>query len=166
MSRFSRDIFQPHERAASAGLAIDWRACYKAFEAGHGEPVIDGGRLVFADGWTHALAYRGPIWPPPKDQNALRALKLVHWRRRREVLSMRFHQLQSLLQGIESEARARGGPIQLVQTFRGEHGIERRQLTSADLDDQHQTLIFLKADIDEADEKVKELEDARPAGVE
>jgi hypothetical protein len=63
------------------GIRINWRDYYHEFCRLHGEPVIvdfpDGPRQLFADGWTYAMRYRGPEWPPPSDSDELTRLQVT-----------------------------------------------------------------------------------------
>jgi hypothetical protein len=68
-------------------LGIDFRQYFRDFCAQHGEPVQQGNRLLFPDGWSyHSLSHKGPEWPPPSDPVKLRVIKITYWRARMQLV--------------------------------------------------------------------------------
>ena len=100
---------------ADRGLRIelDWRATFAAFCSAHGNnPVEHGGRLLFADGWTHsASSYRGPQFPPPANPDELAELQRAYWQKRLATVEAMRAELQARLQDLEQLQKVLGSPL-------------------------------------------------------
>lgn len=100
------------------GVTIDWKATFEAFVERHGGlPVKHGGRLLFADGWEHALDYRGPEFPPPRDdtdegKEALARLRWQYQVLKRKALIMERDWLEGMIGAFDEAQRLRSAPIQ------------------------------------------------------
>jgi hypothetical protein len=96
------------------GIRVDWRATFEAFVELHGGlPIKHAGRLLFADGWGHALDYKGPVFPPPRDKVELARLKLVYQREKRKMLLMEVDWLSETVGFFDEAQRLRGNaPLQ------------------------------------------------------
>src|SRR5262245_40901123 len=83
----------PHlSRSVQTGLQpveVLWSDHFKAFCAAHGGyPLVYKplGRLLFEDGWTHALDHKGPKGPPPESEYEARKLRRNYWKVRRRAV--------------------------------------------------------------------------------
>lgn len=68
-------------------IEVDWQHHFKEFCSVHGGyPLFYAGRLLFADGWMHALDHRGPTYPPPENDGERRKLQRIYWKLRRNAI--------------------------------------------------------------------------------
>lgn len=115
------------------GVQIDWKATFEAFVEAHGGmPVRHGGRLLFADGWGHALDYRGPEFPPPdagtpEGAAELARLKYTYQVLKRKALIMERDWLLGVIETFDQTQRLRSAPLQRRYRTddRDEHGNPR-----------------------------------------
>lgn len=91
-------------------VVLDWAAYFREFCAAHtvrgGGYVVDGGRLLFGDGWTAAADdHRGPYLPPPADPLLLTRLLGRYWRRRLRIVRAELKKATDTLEGLDELRR-------------------------------------------------------------
>lgn len=124
-----RELPVPRSQPAAPRLDVDWAAYFRDFCAAHtvngGGPVVDGGTLLFADGWRYAVdAYEGPEYPPPDDLEALLDLQRRYWRRRRDIVRAERDGLAFRLEGLSNLQRDRAIPLPVTRYLAVEGGRE------------------------------------------
>lgn len=91
-------------------VVLDWPAYFREFCQAHtvrgGGYVVDGGRLLFGDGWTAAADdHKGPYTPPPADPRLLAALLVRYWRRRLQIVRGECKRAADTLEGLRELSR-------------------------------------------------------------
>jgi hypothetical protein len=118
-----RDPFRGLAFRAIEPLRVNWQASYFQFVAAHGEPMEDGGRLLFADGWSRSInSHRGPVWPPPADPVALRAIQTKYWQLRRQEILRQIAELRAVLAGCHELQEAAPSPLVVERLRQGRKG--------------------------------------------
>jgi hypothetical protein len=119
-------------------LGIDFVQYFRDFCAQHGpeEPVQQGRRLLFSDGWSfNAYSHRGPEWPPPSDPVKLRTIKITYWRARmqfvRKLLAFHAGRLRRL-EGLSAAKETAGETRERLAWLLGEMDRAEAELTTLD----------------------------------
>lgn len=91
----------------------DWKSFFQSFRAAHGMwPVVDGGRLLFPDGWSCAAdSYAGPYLPPPVHPEDVIALQRRYWRRRWVIVKAERDRAEKELRRLRDLQRAVPGEL-------------------------------------------------------
>lgn len=140
--------------------SLDWVAYFRAFCEAHGAPVLWGGRLLFADGWTYSSTdHAGPEWPPPADPALLRQAQKDYWRRRHQVSNAQMHDLAQELFSLEELQRGKSLPILQSQTAVGPSGAVTFDERPVDFEAMRQRLTWLEDDVRECLQHLEELSD-------
>jgi hypothetical protein len=94
-------------------IKINWAATWARYKQEHGpNPIVYRGRLLFEDGYRHAINDpKGPEWPP-KDENEKRELQIIYWSHYQSIITATLQQLQSRLEVLKSFNSIRSSPIQ------------------------------------------------------
>lgn len=136
---------------------IDWKEYFLEFCKVHGEPVEYRNGLLFRDGWRYAMEYSGPEYPPPADHEQLDRLVVTYWTSRLRMCKRSFDRMYVERQRIGLLQSQHSLPLRQV-TIVGK-GQERKRLVSEfdtrQLDDR---LKWLRADIDECEKRLGEIE--------
>lgn len=106
----------PSQTAVPPLPRVDWQAYFtNVFCPAHGTwYVVDGGRLIFPDGWTYAADdYAGPEWPPPANLEHLAEILRTYWKRRREIVLKERDKLRGVLESLRTAQEQR--PLDLVE---------------------------------------------------
>lgn len=140
---------------------FDWREYFLSFFVRHGEPVEHGGKLLFRDGWTYSLTtYEGPEWPPPTDFAELDALITRYWVIRLRLLTPIAMQLAEDLRRIKELQESKSLPLQHHVTYEDDRGARKREVRPFDVTRHEERLKWVRDDIRECNERLKELEAA------
>lgn len=140
---------------------IDWKGYFIEFCKVHGEPELLGGRLVFRDGWTYPLDYKGPEIPPSGNPLELDQLVVSYWTSRRSRCDRLLSKAIAVRDRIAVEQKRRTLPLQQqIVTKSEEQGqtVHRKgyiPLTTAPLDNK---IRWLQQDIEEAEEALRQIE--------
>src|SRR5262245_41862310 len=96
MEREAAIRLQAFKQRLSGGDGVDWRAYFLAFMEVHGKnPVEVNGKLLFPDGWQYSRNnHAGPEYPPPADPDQHRGLRIVYWKKRREIVETQAPELR------------------------------------------------------------------------
>lgn len=95
-------------------IKLDWKAYFQAFMEVHGEPVVYQRKLLFSDGYRHALNYRGPEIKPPEDAAKRIELKIKYWELRLKIVRPEAEELESEIIALKAVARERSVPLRYV----------------------------------------------------
>ena len=142
-------------------IKLDWPAYWREFKRVHGDPVVHGGRCIFADGWAYSMtSYAGPEWMPPEDPRELLAIKRAYWTVRLRVVQEEHARLEADLRALEDMQRCRSVPLQVTAREADEDGGKSWAVTK-DLDvkrTREGRLAWLSEDVKECRKKLAELD--------
>lgn len=143
-------------------VTLDWRGYFYEFCRRHGEPVKVEDRLLFRDGWAYSShSYEGPEYPPPLDPDALDRLVVQYWELRQRECTGSLDRLlfqRERLVGLQAQHSA---PLQQVIVSEGEGGKKVRGFGTLDLSGLNQRIDWVRSDLVECGERLREIEDFR-----
>ena len=91
---------------------VDWKSYYDRFVVSHGgEPEQYAGRQLFRDGWSYALDYRGPEWPPPSDPKELKWVVGSYWSLRSQRLQIEATLVKRSIENYKDAQEGRSQPL-------------------------------------------------------
>lgn len=150
----------------SLRIRLAWKEYFAAFCGKHGDPVPDGNRLLFPDGWGYAMAHEGPEYPPPvHDDGTLDLGKLAplvkrYWTVRRRIVAAQATWLEREYKGFRELQASRSLPLvsQSTSVTYDEAGkpTRRRDVKQVDLEDMAARLDLLRAEVEECDRQLGE----------
>lgn len=136
-------------------IQLDWAAYYQEFKRLHGDPVEFGGRLLFPDGWSYAMDYEGPEYPPPADLTQMDRQKLNYWRRRQVLVRSERDSLLAELDQLEQLQQGRSAPLHYLVP--GEQADEEQSEPLSIELIRKGRLAWLEEDLSECQRKVESL---------
>ncbi len=142
-------------------VTIDWQEYFKQFCIAHGEsPLVFGGRLLFADGWTYsAHDYAGPEWSPPPRPLDLCRIQRLYWMRRKAIVQRELEDLAIHIERLEEMQRQRKVPLQqAIKWFDSENRRWKKDIGPLDLTAMKGRLAWLREDVVECDTNLVSLD--------
>src|SRR6185295_16041100 len=107
-----RMISPQQSLAEQQRVRVDWRAYWKEFSRQHGDfPVKWRSRFLFRDGWTYAMDYPGPEWPPPTDERELARMVRAYWLLRKRAVRAEWWAADCELRDLRNLQATRSLPI-------------------------------------------------------
>jgi hypothetical protein len=139
-------------------VRLDWKGYFLNFCKAHGEPIVYNNVLLFRDGWTYAMDYKGPEYPPPSDHQELDRLVTSYWLSRLRVTKGFLAQAISERDKYVLLSKSHSLPLQQTMVItEGEH---RRTVTSPfDLTPLDERIRWFRQDLQECEMRLKELEE-------
>lgn len=124
----------------------------------HGDPVDDGKRLIFPDGWTYARTdYAGPEVPPPKDEQVLRALMLVYWTEKVKQARARRDEFVEQVRVLHETKNQRSAPIAIEAWVPNSQGYLYPTAKEVDWTILEKDLEFAQRRVEDAEARLREV---------
>lgn len=101
-------------------FVIDWQESFREFCLAHGDPVIRDGKLLFPDGWSHAMDHRGPETAPPAEKEELRKVLFAYWDERRKMARGQAGELANIVETLQGMLRTRSAPVVIARQVMSE----------------------------------------------
>ena len=141
-------------------IVYDWKAYFYSFCQVHGEPVKYKGKLLFRDGWSYSsMAYEGPEYAPPTDNNELDLLILEYWKLRYAALTQQILKLQHERKKLQEFASTKSLRLQQVTTTVDEEGKRHKVPQDVNTDVFDLKIKWLQDDLRECVDRLKEIEE-------
>jgi hypothetical protein len=87
---------------------------FRNFCETHGQPVDDGVRLIFPDGWCYARRdYKGPEVAPPTEERELYKLLLIYWSIRLNAARVKHAKFTEALRVLHETSKQKSAPISI-----------------------------------------------------
>lgn len=135
------------------GVGLDWPAYYRKFKEMHGKyPVLYQGRLLFPDGWRHAMSCEGPEYRPPENESECKQLIRRYWQIRKSQVVRELRTLQIVVDSLREFQACKSATLQRKSVVEDDKKIKRLVVVDLDFTDFDGRLTWLRDDIKECDE--------------